>query len=100
MLVEGAWWGWTGLFQNLKRRKLLESIKIFGPIAIQKSKIGEVKERVAKVFRKEMGVDLQAITEKLISEAKTAKLVDLKPYQYIESTIQVGKTWVTVNIFP
>ena len=100
MLVEGAWRGWTGLFQDLKQRKLLESTKILGPIAIQKSKIGEVNERVAKVFKKETGVDLQAIAEELIREAKTAKLVDLQPYQYIESTVQVGKTWVTVNIFP
>ena len=100
MLVEGAWWGWTYLFQNLERRKLLESAKIYGPIAIQKSKTEQVKERVAKVFGEEPGVDVQAITEKLISETKTAELVDLKPYQYITSTIQVGKTWVTANIFP
>ena len=58
MLVEGAWWGWTYLFQNLERRKLLESAKIYGPIAIQKSKTEQVKERVAKVFGEEPGVDV------------------------------------------
>ena len=35
------------------KRPVLESIKILGPIAIQKSKIGVVKECVAKVLRKE-----------------------------------------------
>ena len=53
LLVEGAWRGWTCLFQNLERDQLLESTKILGPIAIQKSKIGVVKECVAKVLRKE-----------------------------------------------
>ena len=100
LLVEGAWRGWTCLFQNLERNELLESAKIFGPIAIQKSKTEQVKERVAKVFRKETGINLQVITEKLIGEMKTAEVVDLKPYQCIERTIQVGETQLTAKIFP
>ena len=98
MLVEGAWWGWTCLFRNLERRKLLESA--YGPIIIQKSKTGQVKDRVAKVFRKEPGVDMQVITEKLISETMAVEVADLKPHQCVGRTIQVGKTLVTAKIFP
>ena len=100
MLIEGAWWGWTCLFQNLEQLKLLERTKIYGPIAIQKSKTEQVKERVTKLFRKEPGVNVDGITEKLIAETMAVEVVDLKPYQYIERTIQVGETRVTVKIFP
>ena len=98
MLVEGAWWGWTCLFQNLEQRKLLEST--YGPIIIQKSKTGEVKDRVAKVFGKEPGVDMQVITEKLIRETMAVEVVDLKPYQCVGRTVQVGETLVIAKIFP
>ena len=98
MLVEGAWWGWTCLFQNLERRKLLEST--YGPIIIQKSKTGQVKDRVANVFRNEPGVDMQVITEKLIRETMAVEVVDLKPYQCVGRTIQVGEILVTAKIFP
>ena len=107
MLVEGAWHGWECLFDNLKRRRQLQSGVKIGPIVVRKSTCN--KENVFKcvnriwsaVKNRGVQVEKEQVVQYIIDTAMDTDVGSLSYSQYVQKTVSLTQdASVLLDIFP
>lgn len=95
MLVEGAWRGWKSLFENVKRRG---SGVIIGPIVVQKSKTHKTQERIDRMTCGK-ALNKDNIMQKVNGATEEVDVSTLKPYQYVEKSVECDDVTIRIHVF-